>query len=517
MKEVPVIVSVLLSLSVVQGANILGIWFHGGRSHHILGEILFKELARRGHNVTMASPFPLKEAFPNYTDIYLSGILEDQESRSKIFMEMKEGGFSKTLEVMPALIKSQTEITLANKEMKRLINSGTKFDVIIMDWFLNLAILYFGKLWRAPIIPVASFGTVDIGTVFTGNPEEPSYIPRFGVDLPQNMSFQQRVFNAFLFLVSKVIIGNYIAYHQNLIKKHFNDTMTEEEMSDTIALILSNAHYSFESPRPYVPNIIPIGGFHIPTSENMPKKFQDFLDSADNGAIFFSLGSNVKSTTLPAKTLQDILKVFSNLPYKIIFKWEDEDIKDRPKNVLISKWCPQNAILAHNNVKLFISHGGLLSTIEAIYHAVPVLGIPIFGDQKINIPSAVKKGYAVQLNLEELNEKTFSNAINELIDNPRYKDKVEKLSFLLKDQPLPPMDTAVFWVEHVIRHKGGFHLKNYGIRLPWYQYYMVDVIFFLTSIIFSILAFTYIIIRKMITIFRNKSDINGQNGKVKIN
>lgn len=67
------------------GANILGIYFHAGKSHHILGEMLLKELATRGHNVTMASPFPLNEPFPNYTDIHLTGILEDQIGKEYFF------------------------------------------------------------------------------------------------------------------------------------------------------------------------------------------------------------------------------------------------------------------------------------------------------------------------------------------------------------------------------------------------------------------------------------------------
>lgn len=70
-------------------------------------------------------------------------------------------------------------------------------------------------------------------------------------------------------------------------------------------------------------------------------------------------------------------------------------------------------------MKLFISHGGLLSTIEAVYHGVPIIGIPIFGDQQKNIDEAVMKGFAVKVDLSELNEQIFSTAIIEILNNSK--------------------------------------------------------------------------------------------------
>lgn len=75
--------------------------------------------------------------------------------------------------------------------------------------------------------------------------------------------------------------------------------------------------------------------------------------------------------------------------------------------------------IAHPNVKLFISHGGLLSSIEAVYFGVPIVGIPVFGDQKTNIATAVKRGYAQSIPFIELTEEKLTEALNEILTNKK--------------------------------------------------------------------------------------------------
>lgn len=63
----------------VHSANILGVFPLPSPSHHILGSALLKELAVKGHKVTMISPYPFEKKIENYTDIYLDGVLEYKE------------------------------------------------------------------------------------------------------------------------------------------------------------------------------------------------------------------------------------------------------------------------------------------------------------------------------------------------------------------------------------------------------------------------------------------------------
>lgn len=72
---------VVFSVQWAFSARILGIFPFPSPSHRALGTSLLKALAARGHNVTMLSPYPLKEAVPNYRDIYIDGVVEFRESK----------------------------------------------------------------------------------------------------------------------------------------------------------------------------------------------------------------------------------------------------------------------------------------------------------------------------------------------------------------------------------------------------------------------------------------------------
>ncbi|PSN31776.1 UDP-glucuronosyltransferase 3A1, partial [Blattella germanica] len=76
-------------------------------------------------------------------------------------------------------------------------------------------------------------------------------------------------------------------------------------------------------------------------------------------------------------------------------------------------------LAAHPNVRLFISHGGLLSTQETIHRGVPVLGIPIYGDQRLNVAKCISLGFALHLEYDNITKESVVWAIHEIIGNPK--------------------------------------------------------------------------------------------------
>lgn len=67
-----------------------------------------------------------------------------------------------------------------------------------------------------------------------------------------------------------------------------------------------------------------------------------------------------------------------------------------------------------------MTHGGLNSMQEAIYHGVPVLGLPFGTDQRLNMRRAVDTGYARQLTWTNVSQESLTEAILDLLHNTRY-------------------------------------------------------------------------------------------------
>lgn len=58
---------------------------------------------------------------------------------------------------------------------------------------------------------------------------------------------------------------------------------------------------------------------------------------------------------------------------------------------------------------------------EAIHYEVPMIGMPLFADQFINIDNYVRLNIAVKLKIVSLTQEEMDHALNEILNNPKYK------------------------------------------------------------------------------------------------
>lgn len=67
------------------------------------------------------------------------------------------------------------------------------------------------------------------------------------------------------------------------------------------------------------------------------------------------------------------------------------------------------------------------------------------------------------------------------------------------------MERAVWWTEYVLRHNGAKHLRSAAVDMPWYQYFLLDVIAFLLAVALIAFYLTYLIVRTFVRLIFGKS------------
>ncbi|XP_044264042.1 UDP-glucuronosyltransferase 2C1-like [Tribolium madens] len=204
----------------------------------------------------------------------------------------------------------------------------------------------------------------------------------------------------------------------------------------------------------------------------------------------------------PAKKNLKLVKNKHTFKHTIFAPSDDERAKSatNPNSSLRCDGRRSRKVVAHPNIRAFITHGGVSSLIEAVYFGVPVVGLPSFADQENNLATAVKRGYAVSILMKDITEDSLYKALQEVLNKPKYKQNALKMSKLMRDQPMKPIDSAIYWIEYVIRHRGAPYLRSASLDLKWYQREMLDIFSFLLTLVFVIFYF----IRNLFGLIRKK-------------
>ncbi|XP_068052778.1 UDP-glucuronosyltransferase 1A1-like isoform X8 [Anomalospiza imberbis] len=450
----PVVLLLLSLLGLAAAGKLLVVPVDG--SHWLSMQEVVDTLRQRGHEVVVVAPevtlhikpsknFVMKRYSVPYTD-------EDLKKQFQAFFHFsfEQGSFLERFVKAYQGIKRITNFgvtscghLLQNKELIRYLEE-TKFDAILTD-----PVLLCGAILAKHLsLPSVYFlRGIPCGLDFdaTQCPRPPSYVPRGFTQFTDHMAFLQRV--------------------KNLL------------------------HDIPEYPRPLMPNIIPIGGVNCAHKE-LPQDFEAMVNaSGEHGIVVFSLGSMVSE--IPMKKAMEIAEGLGTVPQTVFWRYTGKAPPNLPKNVKLVKWLPQNDLLAHPKTRAFITHGGSHGVYEGICNAVPMVLMPLFGDQMDNAKRVESRGAGLTLNILEMTSNDISNALKAVINDKKYKENIQRLSDLHLDRPIHPLDLAVHWVEFVMRHKGAPHLRPAAHDLNWVQYHSLDVIAFLAAVILLALFISF--------------------------
>ncbi|XP_054287597.1 UDP-glycosyltransferase UGT5-like [Macrosteles quadrilineatus] len=494
------------SLTGVFGARILAVLPFPGKSHFIFSSAIIRALTERGHEVVEYGPFPPAKPIPNYTHVEIhtafEEILKNWSYETFIYLTQKDQptfgvGFSAVWEMTNQIC----EQTFQHENIKRLLNSKEHFDLVITEsTFGQESMLVFGHKFNAPTITVQGFGLSCLINRVAGNSLPIASIPDFATTaMTQPMTFKERANNLMGVTLALYQFYNYhLPNHQKIINKYYpGDAPCVQQLVTNVSLYFTNSHPGVEYTQPYTPNIVPVAGITLTEDRSpLPQDIQKFMDGAKEGVIYFSFGTVVPLHLFPKEVLEKFTNVFKKMKQRVIWKIELDNIPNLPNNVMLKKWVPQPGVLAHPNLALFLTHGGLNSQLEAMNAGVPTIGIPFFGDQLYNIHVNEYYHIGVKVDFKTLSEESLLSAFTKVLNDKRYKQNAQRMSRIFRDRPVSPADSVVFWTEYLTRHAGARHLQPVAAQLPWYQLWLVDIV----AAVLAVVVVFYLVIRKVLSL-----------------
>ncbi|XP_048200444.1 UDP-glucuronosyltransferase 1A7 isoform X2 [Perognathus longimembris pacificus] len=478
-----------------------------------------------------------------------SHTLEDLDRELKVFIdtqwEKKEGGIFSLLmgSSIPffELVFSHCRSLFNDKELVEFLKESS-FDAVFLDPF-DMCGLIVAKYLSLPSVLFARGIFCHYLEEGAQCPAPPSYVPRGILGFTDAMTFQERVWNyinhlgvhmfcpLFYKTVSEaaseilqtpvtpyelysqvsiwllrsdfvldfprpvmpniVYIGGMNCHQGKPLSKY--EVLAAEVLERDVHLPALHQHavwllrYDFvlEHPRPVMPNMVFIGGINCEKTGALSQEFEAYINaSGEHGIVVFSLGSLV--TEIPEKKAMAIAEALGQIPQTVLWSYAGSRPSNLAKNTIIVKWLPQNDLLGHPKTRAFVTHCGSHGIYEAICNGVPMVMMPLMGDQMDNAKRMETRGAGVTLDVFTVTSDDLAKALKTVINDKSYKENIMRLSSLHKDRPIEPLDLAAFWVEFVMRHKGAPHLRPAAHDLTWYQYHSLDVIGFLLAVVLAV-------------------------------
>lgn len=478
-------------------ARILAVLPTPSISHQVVFRPLTEELAKRGHEVvviTADAAFPKGQAPANLTEIDIHDMSYEIWRKEFVSSPVAVGNGDDWPVQADHLFTTVTKLfekQMMLDEVRSVIFDETKkFDLLFIEACV-IAALGISHVHQVPVIQISSFGALPPNVLTIGAPLHVFQHPTSSQQRVNKLTIWEKLKELYNYYRLSNVFDRTDRLADEVLKRSISPTIPPiHELKKNVEMLFLNVHPLWEMNRPVPPNVIYMGGLHQKPEKDLPQDLKSYLDSSKNGVIYISFGTNVEPALLPPERIQTIINVFSGLTFDVLWKWNKDVLPGRTDNIKIAKWLPQSDMLKHPKVKLFITQAGLQSTDEAITAGVPLIGIPMLGDQWYNADLYEHYKIGKRIDLARITEENLGDAINAIISDESYRKNIAKLRAVMSDMPEKPLERAVWWTEYMLRHGGAKHLLSPIANISWTQYLELELVLYLclalTSVIISV-------------------------------
>lgn len=114
--------------------------------------------------------------------------------------------------------------------------------------------------------------------------------------------------------------------------------------------------------------------------------------------------------------------------------------------------------------------------------------MPFFADQYSSIAKMIRKGVGAKIDFKTLTTENFKQVILKVVENPEYAENAKKISKLFQDKPMKPLETALWWVDYVIRNPNLDHMKSPTLDIGLFAGNSLDILL-AAVVVFNLVIF----------------------------
>ncbi|CAD5214068.1 unnamed protein product [Bursaphelenchus xylophilus] len=484
-----------------------------GRSHTMQMGKLADQLAAAGHDVVNFQPlvYPLATTGVSHKSVRTIEfkaknvtILQTSAMTTGVWLDdmFKFQGIGTAIRALGNNYLDYCLEAISDNELMESFKKE-KFDLIISEFFSACGAVLGEKLGISKSILVSGMPLQLDLTGLYGIPSTPSFVPdsihTHGVN-----GFFERINSLIGFVKTSIFTENLVNLQAEALEK-VETKRTFNEILASASYVWVNTDEFVDFPRPISHKYVNIGGLGMKESlkkaGKLPEEIENIYKRAKKGVVFMSFGSVAQSKFMPDANKKAILEAFSQLP-EVEFIWKYENLTEElpgpiPSNVYLSNWLPQRDILLHPKTLAFITHGGMNSITEATWSGVPMICIPLFGDQARNGAMIKRKKVAEVLSKFDLNKKdVIIETVRKFINDKHYKEQAVKLAEIIRNKPISPEERVVQTAEFAAKYDVEEHLDMDGRKLSTIQFYNLDIIFAIISTAILVVVIGFFALRR---------------------
>jgi MGT family glycosyltransferase len=198
--------------------------------------------------------------------------------------------------------------------------------------------------------------------------------------------------------------------------------------------ILVNGVFGLEYERPLPPGITMVGPMLPLATAPLPAELEAWLSDGPP-VVYCNLGTMVIA---PDVMLADMTKAFDSTAIRVLWILKaanaDRLPSPRPSSLRVMEWGPPpHAVLAHPNVKAFVSHCGINSVHESMVAGTPIVGIPMFADQRDMAVRVADAGTGVWIDKRRITAAALREALQRVMSEASFTERIGAVQAAIRE------------------------------------------------------------------------------------